>query len=138
MPMSASEAKKLCEDMTTAAFVMSGWKHAMEGHYDFQNPGRQPNPQKSYFTVPDPTKSGNAIGNKVMDAINTASKRVLKGDATDAKVVLLYRDFGTPIGKSSNGVDNSIMRVVLSRNLQGKPIVRSCYPVSEIKGTDLK
>jgi hypothetical protein len=138
MPMSLSEAKKLCEDMTAANFVMSGWKHAMEGHYDFQNPGNQPNSQKSYFTIADPTKTGNAIGSKVMDAINSSSKRVLKGDARDAKVVLLYRDFGTPIGKSSNGSDCSIMRVVLARNLQGKPIVKSCYPVSAISGSDLK
>jgi hypothetical protein len=135
--MNLKDARKLCEDMTVAAFVMSGWRHAMEGHYNFADPSIQPNATKSYFTVPDPTKQGNALGSKIMDAIQSTAKRQLRGDAADSKVLLVYREFEEPIGKTATGADCNIMRVVLGRGAQNKPIIKSCYPVSAVTGTVL-
>jgi hypothetical protein len=61
----------------------------------------------------------------------------LRGDAADSTVLLVYREFDAPIGKTQHGVDCNIMRVVLGRGAQNKPIIKSCYPVSAVSGTVL-
>ena len=139
MPMRLEEAKKMCQAITVATLTATGWKHAMEGHYDFNIPGKQPNPEKSYFTIGTAKTSVDVMGNHILMAIEQHRMHVLKGNADDANVVMVYRDFRKPIGRSSNHVDCNIMKVVLGRDEKTKQIfVKSCYPVSTITGTDLK
>jgi hypothetical protein len=126
--------------------ILTGWAHAVRGHYNFKNPSQPEDPTKSYFTIGGGVsgieQSNIMVGllGKVIGTQNSPPD--MRGDDADNSKVYIYRTFPDVIGKSSLGRDCYIVRIILSSQTsgpsRGKPIMKTTYPDTSIVGTALR
>jgi len=141
----ANNLVKAFREDRMVANLMTGWGHAVKGHYNFADPSQPEENGKSYFTIGvgmSANEKTNAMVKLLADTIGTGPMPEMRGDTNDNSKVYVYRQFNDVIGKSGNNADCKYVRLVLSTQSngpsKGKPIMKTAYPDRGIYGDPLR